>query len=214
MMQNQMFSVPLEKNPLISLNVYSGHFTTSHFHAAHYLDLNHLKTNASLARDVAIELALPYMANTLVDTIVCMERTEVIGAYMAEELLQEGMSVINRGRDINIVTPLSTTNKNLIFQSNTQELIYNRNIIVLVSTVSSGTTIGSALECLSYYGGIVVGIAALFNAYPEKQEQEMYSLFTSEDIPGYQLFRPGDCPLCKAGQKLDAIIVHDGYIKI
>ena len=213
-MKNEIYSVSLSKNPVISLNVNSGHFTTSHFHATHYLDLNHLKTNATLARDVAIELALPYLANTLVDTIVCMERTEVIGAYMAEELLQEGTSVINSGREINIVTPISNTNKNLMFQSNKQELIYNRNIIVLVSSISSGTTLRSALECLSYYGGIVVGISALFNAYPEKQEQEIHSLFTGEDIPEYQLFRTGECPLCKAGQKLDAIIVHDGYIKI
>jgi orotate phosphoribosyltransferase len=213
-MKDEIFSIRLEKKPSISLSINSGHFTTSHFHAAHYLDLNHLKTNAILARDVAIELALPYLASTLVDTIVCMEGTEVIGAYMAEELLHGGMSAINSGRDINIVTPISNANKNLMIQSNKQELIANRNIIVLVSSVSSGTTIGSALEYLSYYGGIVVGISALFNAYPERQEQEIHSLFTSKDIPGYQLFRPGECPICKSGQKLDAIIVHDGYIKI
>ncbi len=213
-MREEIFSVSLVKNPVINLNMNLGHFTTSHFHTSHYLDLNHLKTNASLARDVAIELALPYLANTLVDTIVCMEGTEVIGAYMAEELMQEGTSVINSGRDINIITPITNTNRNLMFQSNKQDLIYHRDIIVLVSSISSGTTLSSALDCLTYYGGNVVGISALFNAYPEKQEQDIHSLFTAEDIPGYQLFRPGECPLCKAGQKLDAIIVHDGYIRI
>lgn len=213
-MREEIFSVSLVKNPVINLNMNLGHFTTSHFHTSHYLDLNHLKTNASLARDVAIELALPYLANTLVDTIVCMEATEVIGAYMAEELMQEGTSVINSGRDINIITPITNTNRNLVFQSNKQDLIYHRDILVLVSSISSGTTLSSALDCLAYYGGNVVGISALFNAYPEKQEQDIHSLFTAEDIPGYQLFRPGECPLCKAGQKLDAIIVHDGYIRI
>jgi len=213
-MREEMFSVSLKKNPVISLNMNLGHFTTSHFHASHYLDLNHLKTNASLARDVAIELALPYLSTTLVDTIVCMEGTEVIGAYMAEELLQEGTSVLNSGSDINIITPITNTNRNLMFQSNKQDLIYQRNIIVLVSSISSGTTLSSAWDCLSYYGGNAVGISALFNAYPEKQEQEIYSLFTADDIPGYQLYRPGECPLCKAGQKLDAIIAHDGYIRI
>ncbi len=214
MMKNEIFTVSLAKNPVISLKVEPGHFTTSHFHAAHYLDLNNLKTNAFLAKEVAIELALPYMSTTLVDTIVCMEGTEVIGAYMASELLQEGTYSINMGRDINIVTPISNANKNLMIQSNKQDLINNQNIIVLVSTVSSGITIGSALEYLSYYGGKIVGISALFNAYPEKQDQKIHSLFTSKDIPGYQLFRPGECPMCKVGLKLDAIIVHDGYIKI
>ncbi len=213
-MREEIFSVSLEKNPVINLNMNLGHFTTSHYHTSHYLDLNHLKTNASLAKDVAIELALPYMANIPVDTIVCMEGTEVIGAYMAQELMQEGTSVINSGRDINIITPITNTNRNLMFQSNKQDLVYHRDIIVLVSSVSSGTTLSSALDCLAYYGGNVVGISALFNAYPEKQEQDIHSLFTAEDIPGYQLFKPGECPLCKAGQKLDAIIVHDGYIRI
>lgn len=86
-MKSKAFTVSLPKNPSINMNVIPGHFTTSHFHISHYLDLDDLKTNSSLARDVAVELALPYLASTLVDTIVCMEGTEVIGAYMAEEYL-------------------------------------------------------------------------------------------------------------------------------
>ena len=213
-MKNEAFTVSLTKNPSINMNVIPGHFTTSHFHTTHYLNLDNLKTNASLARDVARELALPYLASTLVDTIVCMEGTSVIGAYMAEELLQEGTSVINSGREIHVVTPISNINRNLMFQSNMQELIFNRNIILLVSSISSGMTLNSALECLSYYGGILVGISALFNAYPKKHEQEINSMFTNGDISGYQIFSPDECPMCKEGHKLDAIIVHDGYIKI
>jgi orotate phosphoribosyltransferase len=213
-MQKEVFTISLAKNPVINLDVNPGHFTTSHFHTTHYLDLNNLKTNALIAKDVAIELALPYLSSTLVDTIVCMEGTEVIGAYMAQELLQEGTSVINSGREIHLATPLSNVNRNLIFQSNMQRLITNRNIVVLVSSISSGMTLSSALECLGYYGGKIVGISALYNAYPEKQEQEIHSLFTSEDIPDYQIYSPSECPMCKEGHKLDAIIVHDGYIEI
>ena len=101
-----------------------------------------------------------------------MEGTEVIGAYMAQELLQEGTSVINMGRDIHIVTPISNVHKNLIFQTNMQEFIIERNIIVLVSSISSGTTLKSALECISYYRGNVVGISALFNAFPKSGKSD------------------------------------------
>lgn len=213
-MKNTAFTISLSKNPVIKMNVVPGHFTTSHFHLTHYLDLDNLKTNSSLAKDVAIELALPYLTSQLVDTIVCMEGTEVIGAYMAEELLQEGTSIINSGREIHVVTPMSNINRKLMFQNNIQELILNRNIILLVSSISSGITVKAALECLSYYGGILVGISALFNAYSKKFEQEINSLFTDKDIPGYQIFRPGECIMCEKGHKLDAIIINDGYIKI
>ncbi len=213
-MKNKSFTVSLTKNPVIKMNVIPGHFTTSQFHISHFLDLYDLKTNARLARDVAVELAIPYLTTTLVDTIVCMEGTEVIGAYMAQELLQEGASVINSGKEIHVVTPMSNINRKLIFQSNMQELILNRNIILLVSSISSGTTVNSALECLSYYGGIVVGISALFSACQDTPELEINSMFTSEDIPDYRIFSPGKCDICKDGHKLDALIIHDGYTKM
>lgn len=213
-MKNKEFIVSLSKNPVITMGVIPGHFTTNHFHVTHYLDLNDLKTNASLARDVAIELALPYLNSTLVDTIVCMEGTEVIGAYMAEELMQEGTSVINSDNEIHVVTPKSNINRKLMFQGNMKELIYNRNVILLVSSIASGATVNSALECLSYYGGILVGISALFNYRPENMDQEIYSMFTNEDIPEYQIFNPDECVMCKEGHKLDAIVIHDGYTKV
>jgi hypothetical protein len=213
-MEKKAFTVPLAKNPAIKMNVIPGHFTTSQFHISHYLDLYDLKTNVSLARDVAIELALPYLTTTPVDTIVCMEGTEVIGAYMAEELLQEGTSVINSGKEIHVVTPMSNVNRKLMFQSNIRNLILNQNTVLLVSSISSGITINSALECLSYYGAIVVGISALFSAYTEKSEYEINAMFTSEDIPDYKIFSPDQCAMCKQGHKLDALIIHDGYTKM
>jgi len=213
-MNNQGFTISYSKNPSINLKVIPGHFTTNHFHTNNYLELDNLKTNASTAKSAALELAVPYLNSTLVDTIVCMEGTDVIGAYLAEELMKEGTTNINSGKDIHVVTPISNVHRKLIFQSNTQELIINRNIILLVSSVSSGITLYGALDCLAYYGGKIVGISALFNACPEKHGHEIHAMFTDDDIPGYQIYSPGECPMCKAGRKLDAIIVHDGYIKI
>lgn len=208
------FEIPLNKNPVISMNVIPGHFATNHFHLSHYLDLENLKTNAMTARNVAIELALPYLSTTLVDTIVCMEGTQVIGAYMAEELMSEGTSIVNSGREIHVITPISNIDKKLMFQSSMQSLINNKNIILLVSTISSGTTVNNALECLSYYGGRTVGISTLFSANPDKYEFEFNTMFINEDIPEYKVYIPGECAMCNEGHKLDAIIIHDGYAEI
>lgn len=208
-MNTEAFVVKSKKNPVISLGVTEGHFSTNHFHTTHYIDLDELKTNASLARDVAKELALHYLSNTHVDTIVCMEGTDVVGAFLANELLNKGAA-----EEIHVVTPMSNVNGKLMFQNNTQKLIYKRNILLLLSTISSGTTLNNALRFIAYYGGELVGISALFNAYTEKPEQDINSLFTMEDIPDYLVFRPSECPICKKGRKLDAIIIHDGYIKV
>jgi len=210
-MRSKSFTVLLSKNPSINMNVIPGHFTTNHFHLTHYLDLYDLKTNSELARDAAIELSIPYLTSTLVDTIVCMEGTEIIGAYMAEELLLEGTSVVNSDREIHVATPIINVNRKLMFQSNMQDLIKDRNVILLLSSISSGGTMQSAIECIAYYGGNIVGISALFNAYPERFEQEIHSMFTSEDIPDYRIYNPTECPLCNESHPLDAIIVKDGY---
>ncbi len=213
-MKRKAYPIPLAKNSAIVMNAIPGHFTTSHFHLTHYLDLDDMKTNSSIARKVAVELALPYLSTTLINTIVCIEGTEVIGAYMAEELLRGGMTSLNSGKEIHVVTPMNNVNRQLIFQSNQQELIDERNVVLLVSSISSGITVKSALECLSYYNGKLVGISALFNAFPKEFKQKIYSLFTSEDIPEYKTSRPNECDMCKAGRKLDAIIMPGGYTKM
>jgi len=213
-MEDRAYSVSLTKNPLISMKVIPGHFTTNHFHISHYLDVSELKTNAVIAKDVARELSIPYLANVSVDTIVCMEGTEVIGAYLAEELMQEGVGVINSGKEIRVLKPVISANGKLLFQCNVQQYIRDKEIVLLVASISSGTTIGRALDCITYYGGVVAGISALFNAYPAGDEQVIHSMFTREDIPGYQVYSMGECTMCKEGQKLEAIINSEGYTNI
>ena len=209
-METNAFNVSLEKNPAIKIKVIPGHFTTSNAHINYFLDVWELKSNVSLARDVAREMAAPYLASTPIDTIVCMERTVVLGAYTAEELQREGTAVMNAGGIIHVLSPLSNINGNLIFQDNAIEWIRNKNILLLVASTTGGGTIKRAMECITYYEGRPAGISALFFA-SEDLEYDVNSLFTAEDIPGYKVFSTGDCEMCKAGQKLDAIINSEGY---
>ena len=212
-METKSFTISLEKNPLISIKVIPGHFTTSNAHSNNYLDVSELKSNAMVARDVSKILAAPYISNTLVDTIVCMERTEVIGAYLAEELFKEGVMVINAGGRIHVVSPTSNINGNLVFQDSAIELILNKHILLLFASISSGHSYNSVKECLTYYGGNLVGVSTLFLASYEKHK-EVNALFTANDIPNYKLFMPGFCEMCKAGVKLDAIVNSEGYTNI
>jgi len=218
-MENKSFDISMAKNPNIAIRIIPGHFSTINAHSNNYLDLSELKCNASVAKDVARELAIPYLSSTAIDTIVCMEKTSVIGAFLADDLLQEGTSVINTGGRIHVVSPFNNAHGNWVFPSNRTEWISGKNILLLTATVSSGRALNSVIECISYYGGKLVGISALYMASPEMRkhiltEQEINALFSSEDIPGYQLFSPGECEMCKKGQAIDAIVSSDGYTKI
>jgi hypothetical protein len=54
--------------------------------------------SASVARDAARVFAVPYRASTFVDAFVYMDSTEILAAFLADELLQACMSVMNEGR--------------------------------------------------------------------------------------------------------------------
>ncbi len=213
-MNSKAFSIPYPRNSDISIDVYPGHFTTNHFHLSHYLDLDNLKTNATLAKKVARELAFPYITKTFVDTIVCMEGTELIGAYLADELTKDELRIVNKGKDVYVVKPMNNVNRQLTFQSNLQKLITGQRVLLLVTTVSSGTTLRAAKEVLDYYGANLVGISTLFNTEPKDLDDKVNSLFTTDDIPGYAMYKTSDCDMCSAGRKLDAIVIQGGYTSL
>lgn len=75
----------------VPLKVLPGHFATNHSHVNFYIDITTLKTRVSEAEEVARTLAGQYMMNTIVDTIVCLDGTQVIGAFLAQELTKNGL---------------------------------------------------------------------------------------------------------------------------
>jgi len=214
-MERNAFTVSLPENPVIAMKVIPGHFTTSNAHLNHYLDVSGMKSNVQLARSAAQELAAPYLSSGVrIDTIVCMEKTEVIGAYLAEELLDDGSSVESDDKEIHVITPLHNANGNLVFQDSAIQWIAGRNIILLVATISSGRTVNSTLNCLRYYGGCLAGISALFLADPIHIDSNTYALFTANDISNYQVYSADTCDLCRDGVHLDALVSSEGYTKI
>jgi orotate phosphoribosyltransferase len=67
------------------------------------------------------------------------------------------------------------------------------------------------MESVSYYGGSVVGVTSIFSATQQVEGVEVNTIFTREDVPGYEAYAPSNCPLCKAGEKVDAIANGYGY---
>jgi len=208
------FTVTSQKSPNLSVQVAAGHFATSSAHRSHYIDIFDLKSSSSVAREAARELSIPYLANTIVDVIVYMDGTEILAAYLADELLQAGSGVINEGSEIYIVTPMIRADGRFIFHQSVQERIVYKNVVLVVASMSTGATADKVLDCLSYYGCKLVGISAVFSAVRNVNGREINSLFTKEDIPDYRFCVPSECEMCKEGRKLDAVFNSEGYTEL
>ena len=209
-MEGRIQTIDSRKNRKIKIGIIPGHFATNHSHINYYVDMTSIKTSHKMAKAAAGQLAGTY-TGTHIDTIICLEGTEILGAFLAESLSESG---INNGADISVITPELNPNNQMIFRDNTQKKIWGKQVLLLISSVSTGKTINRAIECLKYYNGNLAAIGALFSAIKESNGIDVHAIFSGDDIPGYATYLSGDCPMCKSGQKVDALVNSFGYSKI
>lgn len=201
-------------NSKMEVVVFGGHFATRHSHNTHYIDITRMKHEHTMAWEAAAFLAQRYTYDKGVDTIVCLDGSEVIGAFLARHLAQKERFNINQDKDINVITPEYDSNGQLIFRDNLTPMVADKDVLVLISTVNSGKTIRRCLGCLEYYGSRVQGIASIFSVPDRVGDIPVVSLFTPEDIPGYATHDPEKCPMCQRGQKIDALANSYGFSKL
>ena len=177
----------------IPLRIAKGHFATGHSHINYYIDMTYTKYRLAEARQAARELAVKYRTvGDLVDTILCVDGTEVLGALLAEELTKVGIRNRNEHDTLYVVTPEQNAGQ-YIFRENTAHLIQNRHVVVLAASVTSGATVQGALE-------------AIFSCLEQCQDLPVTTIFESEVLGDYKSLPANQCPLCKAGVKLDALV--------
>ena len=160
---------------------------------------------------MAQELVSYYTHTTIVDTILCLDGTEVIGSCMASELTRDGYINMNAHQTIYVVTPEHTTGSQLLFRENTAPMIAGKHVLILAASVTTGYTAQAAVEAVNYYGGQVVGISSIFSTVDECAGYPVRSIFDPKDLGDYQSFESRECPWCKAGQKIDALVNSFGY---
>ena len=195
----------------VPLRVARGHFATNHSHINYYIDITYQKTRLSEAKDVAKQLVTHFNTTTMVDTILCLDGTAVIGTCLAEELTKSGFRSINTHKTIYVVEPEYNANSQIIFRDNIQPMIRNKHVLVLMASVTTGATAKRSLEAIGYYGGEVAGVAALYSAVKDVGGFEVCSVYNLSDLPDYASYDYRDCPCCKKGRKLDALVNSFGY---
>ena len=198
----------------VPLRTARGHFATNHSHINYYIDITYQKTRLSEAKDSARQLVSHFINDTPVDTILCLDGTAVLGTCVAEELTKTGFRTINEHQTIYVLEPEYNANSQIIFRDNVKPMIQGKTVLILMASVTTGFTARRSIEAIGYYGGRVAGVAAIYRAVDEVGGYPVRSVFSIDDLPEYRSYDYRDCPYCKAGQKLDALVNSFGYSEI
>ena len=155
------------RNKNVFLRVAKGHFATMHIHTNYYIDVTTQKTRLSEAKAVAEQLIHDYRANTIIDTILCLDGTEVIGTCMANELTKDNYINMNAHQTIYVVSPEFIGGGQMMFRDNLTPMLANKHVLILAASVTTGKSALAAIDAINYYGGNVVGVSAIFATVDE-----------------------------------------------
>lgn len=209
-----MIKITSKQHPSVALKAIPGHFVTPNSHVNYYLDMSTLKSRLSEASAAARELSTRIAVTTIVDTIVCIDGCEIIGAFLAEELTKAGIYSMNAHKTIYIITPEVVNTGQFVFRENVLPMVKGKNVLLLLASATTGQTIVKAMQTLRYYGAAISGISALFSTASSMMGIPIQALFTIADIPDYKAYDPEGCSLCKREESIDAFANAFGYSTI
>ena len=207
-MEKRAYEIVSPVSREVSIKVISGHFATRHSHVNYCVDMTKIKSQLSTAKATANLLAARF-SSTPVDTIITLDRMKMVGSFMAEKLAE---SHINLNQDIAVITP-EITNDKMILRDNFLPYIKGKRVLLLTASATTGKDVKSVVEGIAYYGGEAVGAATVFGGEFECKVP-VVKIFGTADIPDYTSYAPTECPLCKQGKKVDAVVNSYGYSKI
>lgn len=202
------------KNKDVVLRYIPGHFITPNSHVNYYMDLSDMKARQREARATGEELAEMYLASDVIDTILCLNGTEVIGSYMANKLTKAGIISANRHQTMYITSPEYNVSGQMMFRENNKHMIHGKKVLVLIDTATTGSTLKSAIGSIKFYGGTCIGISAIFSVATQIDGLQIRSLYSTRDLPDYASYRFDNCPLCQSQVAVDAICNGFGYSSI
>ena len=198
----------------VPLRVAKGHFATNHSHINYYIDITYQKTRLAEASSSARALVANFINDTPVDTILCLDGTAVLGTCVAQELTKTGFHTINEHQTIYVVEPEYNANSQIIFRDNIQPMIRGKHVLVLMASVTTGFTAKRSIEAIGYYGGRVAGVASIYSAVEDVAGYPVRSVYNVSHLPDYASYDYRECPYCKKGQPLDALVNSFGISKL
>ena len=192
--------------PDLYLKIYKGHFATSHSHMNYYIDIATNKSSRNEARAIAEALADTVKYTSNIDTVLCLDGTEVIGAFLANAVCKADRFSVNAGKDVFVLTPEYNAGGQLFFRDNTAPMIRDKDVLILAASVVTGNTADAAAEAIQYYGGHTQEICSIFATVKDVNGIPVRSVFNPADLPDYVYSPAHSCPMCRNGEKLTALV--------
>ncbi|MCR4907232.1 MAG: orotate phosphoribosyltransferase [Lachnospiraceae bacterium] len=209
-MQNYK-KIDFHRNKDVVLRYIPGHFITPTSHVNFYMDLTDMKSRQREARATGEELAAMYFSTNIIDTILCLNNMEVVGAYLANQLTKSGVMSANAHQTMYITSPEYNTSGQIMFRENNKHMINGKKILILIDSVSTGSLLNGAIRTVNFYGGEVVGVSAIFSLSTQVGEYPIRALYSLKDLPEYMSYEPDNCPLCASHTPVDAFCNGFGY---
>lgn len=207
-MEKRAYDIFASTNREVGIRVIPGHFATRHSHVNHCVDMTMVKSDL-VSSKAAARLFADAFSSTPVDTIITLDRMKMVGAFLAQYLSQ---THINSDMNIGVITP-EISNEKMLLRDNFLPYVKGKNVLLLTASATTGKDANSVIEGIRYYGGMPAGVATVFGGEFECSVP-VVKLFGKSDLPDYASFSPVDCPLCKKGLKIDAVVNSYGYSKI
>ena len=120
-MEQRIVKFYSKESNLLALHAIPGHFATSNSHINFYIDVTGIRARITEAEEAAKILAHKFGHLNYVDTVVCMDGTEVIGAFLAKEFEKEHISSTNQHKTVYVIAPEESRDNQIIFRDNTYD---------------------------------------------------------------------------------------------
>ncbi len=197
-----------------TLSAAKGHFATRNSHINYFIDTTVQKYSLKGCEAVAHKLCEKVKGRFPVDSILCMDGTSTIGTCLAKELTKAGGRSLSEGNDIYIVKGELNNRGELIFRDNARFMLEGKHVLILTCSLTTGTTALRGRQSVEYYGGRVVGVASIYAAIHDLGGLPVVSIFDTNTIPDYVSYSPAECPMCKKGEPIDAVVNTYGFSKM
>lgn len=214
MMEDRIVKFYAKESNKLALHAIPGHFATSNSHINFYIDVTGMRSRIGEAEEAAKILAHKLGHLNYVDTVVCMDDTEVIGTFLAREFENEHILSTNQHKTIYVISPEQSRDNQMIFRDNTKKMIAGKHVVLLLAMTTTGETIRKSMEGIQYYGGIIEGVGTIFSTVSTVNGATVHALFNADDVTSYQAFPKADCPFCKKGMRIEAVVNGFGYSKL